>query len=144
MEDRSPAQLYALVVGAGLVALGIAGFFYTASFDSGDALQRDFVLGVLDANGWENVLHILSGAAALFLVGSYGGARACAIALGLVYLVLGGAGLAAGDGGEIVNLIPVGTEDNVLHLLVGIAGIGAGLATPARLPNAAGASPGRR
>jgi hypothetical protein len=136
MEDRSPAQLYALVVGAGLVALGIAGFFYSASFDSGDALQRDAVLGVLDANGWENVLHIVTGAVALFLVASYGGARACAIALGVVYLVVGVAGFVAGDGGEIVNLIPVGTEDNVLHLLVGIAGIGAGLATPVRRPAA--------
>jgi hypothetical protein len=132
MEDRSPAQLYALVVGAGLVALGIAGFFYTASFDSGDALQRDAVLGVLDANGWANVLHIVTGAVALFLVASHGGARVCAIALGVVYLAVGVAGFASGDGGEIVNLIPVGTEDNVLHLLVGIAGIGAGLATPAR------------
>ena len=137
MEDRSPAQLYALVVGAGLVALGIAGFFYNASFDSGDALQRDAVLGVLDANGWANVLHIVTGAPALFLVASYGGARACAIGLGVVYVVLGVAGLAAGDGSDVVNLIPVGTEVDVLHLLVGIAGIGAGLATPARRPSLA-------
>jgi len=134
MEDRSPAQLYALVVGAGLVALGVAGFFYIASFDSGDALQRDAVLGVLDANGWENVLHIVTGAVALFVVASYTGARACAIGLGLLYLVVGVAGLVAGDGGDVLNLIPVGTEDNVLHLLVGIAGIGAGLATPVAVP----------
>jgi hypothetical protein len=134
MEDRSPAQLYALVVGAGLVALGIAGFFYNASFDTGDVLQRDAVLGVLDANGWENVLHIATGAVALFVVASYAGARACAIGLGLLYLVVGVAGLVAGDGGDVVNLVPVSTEDNVLHLLVGIAGVGAGLATPVSLP----------
>jgi hypothetical protein len=134
MEDRSPAQLYALVVGAGLVALGIAGFFYSASFDSGDALQRDAVLGVLDANGWENVLHIVTGAVALFVVASYSGARVCAVVLGLIYVAVGVAGLLAGDGGDVVNLISVGTEDNVLHLLVGMAGIGAGLATPVAVP----------
>jgi Domain of unknown function (DUF4383) len=136
MEDRSPAQVYALVVGAGLVALGVAGFFYNASFDTGDALQRDAVLGVLDANGWENVLHIVTGAVALFVVASYAGARACAIGLGLLYVVVGVAGLVAGDGGDVVNLIPVSTEDNVLHLLVGIAGVGAGLATPVAVPAA--------
>jgi Domain of unknown function (DUF4383) len=136
MEDRSPAQLYALVVGAGLVALGIAGFFYNASFDTGDALQRDAVLGVLDANGWENVLHVVTGAIALFVVASYRGARACAIGLGLLYVVVGVAGLVAGDGGDVVNLIPVSTEDNVLHLLVGVAGVGAGLATPVTVPAA--------
>jgi hypothetical protein len=43
-------------------------------------------------------------------------------------------GFIAGDGEEILNLIPVNTEDNFLHLLIGIAGIGAGLATPAREP----------
>jgi Domain of unknown function (DUF4383) len=134
VQDRSPAQLYTLVVGAGLVALGIAGFFYIASFASGDGLERDAVIGILDANGWANVLHVVTGAVALFFVGSYGGARVCAIGLGIVYLVVGVAGFVAGDGGEIVKLVPVGTEDNVLHLLLGIAGIGAGLATPVAVP----------
>ena len=32
-------------------------------------------------------------------------------------------GFIAGDGGEILNLIPVNTEDNFLHLLIGIAGM---------------------
>ena len=36
----------------------------------------------------------------------------------------------AGDGDEILGLIPVNTEDNFLHLLIGIAGIGAGWPRP--------------
>jgi hypothetical protein len=44
------------------------------------------------------------------------------------------AGFIAGDGGQILDLIPVNTEDDALHLLIGLAGIGAGLATPAREP----------
>ena len=43
-------------------------------------------------------------------------------------------GFLAGDGDEIFNLIPVNTEDNFLHLLIGIAGVGGGLATPGTAP----------
>ena len=50
-------------------------------------------------------------------------------------------GFIAGDGEEILSLIPVNTEDNFLHLLIGIAGIGAGLATPATGPLTAGGRP---
>jgi hypothetical protein len=69
---------------------------------------------------------------ALAVAGSYGGARTFALAFGVVYLVVTVLGFIAGDGEEILNLIPVNTEDNFLHLLIGIAGVGAGLATPAR------------
>ena len=78
------------------------------------------------------IVHIASGAVGLLVVGSYRGARAYALGLGVVYLLVTLLGFIAGDGGEILNLIPVNTEDNFLHLLIGIAGIAAGLATPAR------------
>jgi hypothetical protein len=132
MDERSPAQVYALVIGLTLVVFGIAGFFYNASFSTGDGSERDALLGILDVNGWHNIVHIASGAIGLFVAGSYGGARAYALGLGVVYLVVTLLGFIAGDGDEILNLIAVNTEDNFLHLLIGIAGIGAGLATPAR------------
>ena len=56
-------------------------------------------------------------------------------AWGVVYLLVAALGFIAGDGDEIFNLIPVNTEDNFLHLLIGIAGLGAGFATPAREPS---------
>jgi Domain of unknown function (DUF4383) len=129
--ERSPAQLYALVIGVTLVAAGILGFFYNASFDTGDGLERDAVLGILDVNAWHNLVHIATGLLGLAVAASYGGARGYALGLGAVYLVVALLGFIAGDGEEIFNLIPVNTEDNVLHLLIGIAGVGAGLATPA-------------
>jgi hypothetical protein len=138
MEERSPAQVYALVIGLTLVAAGILGFFYSASFSSGDGTERDAVLGILDVNGWHNVVHIATGAIGLFVAASYGGSRAYALGLGAVYLVVTALGFVAGDGEEIFNLIPVNTEDNVLHLLIGIAGIGAGLATPGAEPRGVG------
>ena len=129
---RSPAQVFALVIGATLTVAGIAGFFYNANFGTGDDTPRDAVLGILDVNGWHNVVHIASGAIGLLVTRSYTGSRAYALGLGAIYLVVALLGFLAGDGDEIFNLIPVNSEDNFLHLLIGIAGIGAGLATPAR------------
>jgi hypothetical protein len=139
--ERPPAQVYALVIGATLTVAGIVGFFYNASFGSGNGTSRDAVLGILDVNGWHNVVHIASGAVGLLVARSYGGSRAYALGLGAVYLVVALLGFLAGDGGEIFSLVPVNTEDNFLHLLIGIGGIGAGLATPATLPPSLAARP---
>jgi hypothetical protein len=130
VEELPPAQVYALAIGLTLVVAGIAGFFYSASFGTGDGTERDAVLGILDVNGWHNLVHIATGAIGLFVAASYGGSRAYALGLGVVYLVVAALGFIAGDGDEIFNLIPVNTEDNVLHLLIGFAGVGAWLATP--------------
>jgi hypothetical protein len=132
--ERSPAQVFAMVIGATLTVAGIAGFFYSASFSTGDGTERDAVLGILDVNGWHNLVHIASGAVGLLVAGSYGGSRAYALGIGGVYLVVALLGFLAGNGDEIFNAIPVNTEDNFLHLLIGVAGVGAGLATPAIAP----------
>jgi hypothetical protein len=139
--ERSPAQVFALVIGATLLVAGIAGFFYNASFGSGDGTERDAVLGVLDVNGWHNLVHIASGGVGLLVAGSYGGSRLYAIGFGVIYLAVTLLGFLAGNGDEIFNLIPVNTEDNFLHLLIGIAGIGAGFASPATQPPSLQARP---
>ena len=134
MEERSPAQVFALVIGLTLVVAGIAGFFYNASFDTGDDVPRDAVIGILDVNGWHNVVHIVTGAVGLLLAGSYSGSRAYALGLGGIYLLVALLGFLAGNGDEIFDLIPVNSEDNFLHLLIGLAGVGGGLATPGTAP----------
>jgi hypothetical protein len=131
---RSPAQVFALVIGATLTVAGIVGFFYNASFGTGDGTARDAVLGILDVNGWHNVVHIASGAIGLLVTRSYAGSRAYALGIGAIYLLVALLGFLAGDGDEIFNLIPVNSEDNFLHLLIGIAGVGGGLATPGTAP----------
>jgi hypothetical protein len=120
------------------VVTGILGFFYNASFGTGDGTDRDAVLGLLDVNGWHNVVHVLTGVLGLVVAGRYGAARAYALGFGAIYLVIALLGFIAGDGEELFNLIPVNTEDNFLHLLIGLAGVGAGWATPATpLPSTA-------
>ena len=130
MEERSPAQVFALVIGGALVVAGIIGFFYNASFGTGDGTDRDAVFGLLDVNGWHNLVHIATGAIGLILAGRYDASRAYALAIGALYVVIAFAGFIAGDGEELLNLIPVNTEDNFLHLLIGMAGVGAALSTP--------------
>jgi hypothetical protein len=125
---RSPAQLYALVFGATLVLAGILGFFYSSSF--GSPGEVDGVLGILDVNGWHNIVHIASGVLGLLMLG-YAAARTYAVAFGAIYVVVAIWGFIVGDGGQILSIIPVNTEDNVLHLLIGVAGLGAYAATPA-------------
>ena len=130
---RSPAQVFALVIGATLTIGGIVGFFYSASFGTGDGTEREALLGVFDVNGWHNLVHIASGAIGLLVAGSYGGSRVYALGFGAIYLAVALLGFLAGDGEEVFNIIPVNTEDNFLHLLIGLAGVGAGFATPATL-----------
>ena len=128
MPRRSPARIYALLFGVTLVGAGIVGFFYSSDF--GDPGKVDAVLGILDVNGWHNVVHIASGAIGLAVAGSYGNARAYALGLGVVYVAIAIWGFVVGDGGTLLGIVPVNTEDSVLHMGIGIAGLGAGLATP--------------
>jgi Domain of unknown function (DUF4383) len=127
MEAASPARLYATLVGGTLVIAGIIGFFYSSSF--GGPGHVDKVFGLLGVNGWHNVFHIVSGALGLLLAASF--ARQYALGLGIVYIVLTIWGFIIGDGHSILGFIPVNTADDFLHLILGVLGIAAGLATPA-------------
>jgi hypothetical protein len=139
MDASSPARLYALSVGAVLTVAGLIGFFYDASFDVGDSIQSDDVFGLLAVNAWHNIVHILTGVLGLLAVGY--AARTYALALGLLYCVvalLGFIDFGSGDLNDtILQIIPVNTEDNFLHLALGILGLAAGAATPKAASRAA-------
>lgn len=127
MAGKSPAQLYALVLGVVLTVAGIIGFFYSSAF--GSPGETDAVLGILDVNGWHNIVHLATGLVGLAAVKAF--AREYALGLGVVYLVVAIYGFAIGDGESLLGFIPVNTEDNVLHLLISLAGFGAYAATKA-------------
>jgi hypothetical protein len=130
MEERSPAQIYALLFGTVLVVAGIVGFFYSSDF--GSPGNVDDVLGILGVNGWHNLVHIATGALGLLAASAgYHYARQYAYGLGVVYIAIAAWGFIIGSGESILGFIPINTEDNFLHLLIGVAGVGAGLATPA-------------
>ena len=126
------------MIGASLTLAGIVGFLYSGSF--GDPGKVDDVFGVLGVNGWHNLVHLATGLAGLALFRSYAGARAYAIGLGVVYACVAIWGFVIGGGEAILGFLPVNTEDNVLHLLIALAGIFTGLGTPATpRPSARGA-----
>ena len=125
-RDRTPAQLYALLFGIVLLAIGILGFIADSSFGTGsDVDGSDFI--VFEVNGWHNIVHILSGLLGLALARRRDTARAYALGFGAVYLVVTIWGFVTGD--QVLWLIPVDAADNVLHLLIAVAGLGAGLAS---------------
>jgi hypothetical protein len=127
MEGASPARLYASLVGGTLTIAGIIGFFYSSSF--GSPGNVDAVFGILDVNGWHNVVHIVTGGLGLLVAGY--AARQYALGLGALYIVIAIWGFIIGSGGDILGFIPVNTEDNFLHLILGVLGLAAGMATPA-------------
>jgi hypothetical protein len=137
---RSPAQTYALVIGFALTAAGVVGFLYSGAF--GKPGEVDDVFGVLSVNGWHNVVHLLSGLVGLAVWRSYSGARKYAIWFGAIYGAVAIWGLVIGNGESILGIIPINTEDNILHLLIALAGIFAGLGTATTpRPSAAGVEP---
>jgi hypothetical protein len=128
MEAASPARLYATLVGGALVIAGIIGFFYSSSF--GSPGEVDDVFGILAVNGWHNLFHLATGLLGLAAAGY--AARTYALSLGLVYVVVALWGFIIGSGDSILGIVPVNTEDNFLHLFLGLTGLAAGAATPAR------------
>ena len=128
MQASSPARLYATVAGAVLTIIGIVGFFYSSSFGSPGTV--DDMLGIFAVNGWANVVHLTTGLLGLAAAGY--AARTFALAVGLFYLVIAIWGFIIGGGDSILSIVPVNAEDNILHLILGMAGLGAGAASTAR------------
>jgi hypothetical protein len=132
-RPSSPAQLYALVFGVLLVAAGIAGFFWSASFATGTSagVEQGFVLGILAVNGWHNVVHLVTGVIGLAVARDRSASRAYALGLGVLYLVITLLGFIAVTNDTLLGLVAINLEDNFLHLVIGVAGVAAGGATRA-------------
>ena len=133
-HQRTTAQWFCLIVGATLVIFGLLGFLVEAKFDTssgGDpgALDGENLV-IFEVNGWHNVVHIASGLLLLAVMGRAAAARTGAIAFGAIYAVVTVIGLI--DGKDVLGLIPVNPADNVLHILLTVAALGAGLASGTR------------
>ncbi|MCW2926992.1 MAG: hypothetical protein JWM86_960 [Thermoleophilia bacterium] len=125
---NSPAVTYARIFGIVLTLVGILGLLVNAEQDSVESL-----LG-FDVNLTHNLVHLATGVLGLivgFKVLSQ--ARTYAIVLGVVYTALGIWGLTAGDGFDPFDLfVNINPADHVLHLAIGILGIGAFIASKSR------------
>ncbi|HEX5989803.1 MAG TPA: DUF4383 domain-containing protein [Solirubrobacterales bacterium] len=117
MEPPSPARLYAGLVGALLVVLGILGFFYDASFGQLDSYEKAFA--GLQVNGWLNLFFVATGSVGVLVAGA--SSRGYALTVGLLYTLL----------------TIVGWGSGWLFLVIGVLGLAAAAGTPRR----GGASP---
>ena len=114
----TPAARYAVLAGAALVAAGAIGLLFDASF--------------VGAGGWQDAIHLATGILGLAAARSW--ARDYALGFGLAYAILGLCGLIAGDGTDLLGALPVTVPASLLHLVLGLAGLGAGAATPSAAP----------
>jgi uncharacterized membrane protein len=89
MEQPSPIRLYATVLATALLAFGIVGFFFDASFDRPEDVGA--ALGLRSVNGWANCFHILTGALGLLVLGF--AARRYALWTSALYLAVFVAGV---------------------------------------------------
>lgn len=132
--NPSPAQLFDACAGLLLTAVGIAGLAVSADFATGHAVaeasHRGLVIGVFDANGWLDVVQLVSGVGALVAARSFDGARRFAVVLAVLYSVLAIGGLAAGEARSYLGLLAAGTGDDVLHLAIAVLAITVIFATP--------------
>ena len=114
--DKTPAQLFAYLVGAVLVLVGVIGFIVDSTFETGSGIDGDKLLGIFEVNGIHNLVHIASGLLLLALAPKRATARYGVLAFGAVYAIVTIIGLA--DGEDVLGLIPVNPADNVLHIVL--------------------------
>ena len=119
MQQRSPVQKCAVILGVVLLAAGIAGFFYNGTFTSNEAVH-DNMFGAFSVNGWSNTLHVLLGIWGLAAGSSWSGARVYGYGAGLLLIVLGTWGLILGAYHSIISIIPVNTAIVFARLASGV------------------------
>lgn len=113
----------AMVFGVVFLLVGILGF--VPGITSSGKL-----LGIFEVDTLHNIIHLLSGVLALGL-GSMGGSygKMYLVGFGAVYALVAVVGLVQGD--TVLGLIDVNAADNILHVVLAVALLGAGLTLPA-------------
>ena len=126
-QGRTTAQWFCLIIGPVLILAGLFGFLADSAFDTqngSDSLNGDALLG-LEVNGWHNLVHIASGVFLLAMAAKHATARTAALAFAAIYAVVTVIGMI--DGHDVLGFMPVNPADNVLHLVLALAGLLAGL-----------------
>lgn len=128
------AKLFAQVLGWVLLIVGILGFFPVLG---GSATQSGSLLfGLLAVNLMHNLVHIVTGLLGLFAAyyenGEY--ARTYALVFGIVYALVTILGFFVAPGMAIGYLLGVAVNlgENIVHLLIAVAGLAAYFATAPR------------
>jgi hypothetical protein len=127
--DGTPVQNVTRLVGIVFLLVGIAGFIPGITTNLYDGLEfagndgNAELLGLFKVSILHNLVHGLFGIAGLALAKTASGARTFLVGGGAIYVVLWLLGILGG-----ADWIPSNSADDWLHLVLGIALIGLGVA----------------
>jgi hypothetical protein len=111
-----------LVFGIVFLAIGLLGFVPGVTDDNG------MLLGIFQVSALHNVIHILSGVAALLAASRSDYARLYFRVFGTVYAIVALVGWVQGT--TVLGLIDVNLADNILHTVLAAAILAIGFALP--------------
>lgn len=112
----------AFIFGVVFIAVGLLGFIPALTPDG-------HLLGIFEVDTVHNLIHLLSGIAALVLSKTYRGAKTYFKVFGVVYGLVTLLGLLSGDS-PLLGFIAHNTADIVLHALITAAALYLGFGTP--------------
>ena len=115
-------QKAATVFGAVFVVVGILGFVPAFTPDG-------HLLGIFEVNGVHNIIHLVSGVAALALSRTHKNARLYFQVFGIVYGLVTLLGVFYGDN-DLLGIVAHNVADIFLHLIITTAALYFGFGTP--------------
>jgi Domain of unknown function (DUF4383) len=116
-STKTPGQLYALVIGAVYLLVGLVGFFVVSEFTKGSA---DDKLIIFRLNHVHNLVHIVLGVGWLAASRTVAAAKSVNTLFGVVLLLVAALGFTGIDLVHTLFNITESTDpDNFLHLVTG-------------------------
>ncbi len=114
---KTPGQLYALVIGAVYLLVGVVGFFIASEFTKGSA---DDELIIFRLNHLHNIIHVVLGIGWLAASRTATAAKGVNTLFGVVLLLVAALGFTGIDlMHTLLNITESTDPDNFLHLVTG-------------------------
>ena len=114
---RTPGQLYALIIGAVYLLVGVVGFFFAGEFTRGSA-EDEFIIFRL--NHIHNLIHVVLGIGWLAAFRTAALAKSVNVLFGAVLLLVAILGFTGIDlMHTLLNITEAADPDNFLHLVTG-------------------------
>ena len=115
--DKTPGQMFALVVGIVYLLVGIVGFFVASSFTKG---TDDDQLIIFHLNHLHNIVHVVLGVGWIWASRTVATAKQINMIYGVVLLLVAVLGFVIPDTmQDLLNIRGAGDPDNFLHLVTG-------------------------
>lgn len=123
---RTPAQLFALVIGGILLAFGVVALVLGhTDFGAGSSLGgSQFILWM--TNGWDTIIWMALGALGLLAAAQSDTARTYSLLAGVFFALVAVWGFIDGD--DAFGLMAVDTTDNITHAVIAALGFTAAMA----------------